>query len=146
MTETSPLSDNIENIDLETLRVRIRNLCKRISCYWKKTNRTKSILIEKYADWLSEVEYIDVTQSIEQRISQQNDNVEPSPSSSRGRPRKNFNESSKRTKRRRLAELSNLDKSAVNTLLNASASANDSLTSTKVDENKVLSLIGGSWC
>lgn len=50
----------------------------------EKTNRTKSRIIQNYAEWLSKVEYIDVKGSIEQGISQQNDNVGPSPCSSRG--------------------------------------------------------------
>lgn len=139
LTEMSLLSENIENIDMEILSDRISNLCKRFSCYWKKTYSSKSKLIEKYADWLAVMEYIDVNRNIVPRILQETDNVDSSASCSRGRPKKDFNDSSKRTKRRRLAELSNFDSSAVNTLLNTSGDA--SFSSTKIDENDVLSLI-----
>lgn len=135
----SPLSENIENIDMKILSDRICNLCKRFSCYWKKTYCSQFKLIEKYSDWLAVTEYIDVNRSIEPRILQQKDNVDSFPSCSRGRPKKDFNDCSKRTKRRRLAKLSSSDTSAVETLLNTSADADSS--STKIDECDVLSLI-----
>lgn len=137
LTETSCLADNIEYINLETLSYKIRNICKRISDLWAKTNRTRSKLIEKYLDWLNVVENIDVERT-DFRIPYHFDEVEPSTSSSRGRPKTNFDGSSKRTKRRRLADLSNQDPSLVNSLLNASDS---SLTHPKIDSSEVLSLI-----
>lgn len=69
----------------------------------------------------------------------QDDYAGPSTSSSRGRPRKDFNEASKRTKRRRLCELSTIENCLVNSLVGASES---SLPSTEIDE--VLSLIVNS--
>lgn len=84
------------------------------------------------------MENINVQRRIELRSSQRNDDTKPSTSSSRGRPKKDYHEFSKRLKRRRLAELSKLDPSAVNKLLNDS---NSSLTSVKIDAKEVLSLI-----
>lgn len=138
LTQTPILSDNIENINLETLSDRIRNLCKRISDYWLKCNRTKSKLMKKYSDWLNVVEHIDVQRSIPLHMYHQDDYAGSSTSSSRGRPRKDFNEASKRTKRRRLCELSKIDNSLVNSLVGASES---SLPSTEIDSSEVLSLI-----
>lgn len=138
LIESSCLSDNVENIDVETLRDRIKKVCKRISYYWLKMRRTKSKIIEKCSDWLNVIENIDVTRSIESRLSEKIDDVEPSTSSSRGRPKKAFGEGCKRTKRRRLIELSNIDPSLVDTVFNASDS---SLTYSKIDSNEVLSLI-----
>lgn len=137
LTETSSLSDDIENIDLETLSLKIKNICKRISHYWAKSNRTRSKFLEKYSDWLHVVENIDV-QRTELRVSQSFDEVKPSTSSSHGRPRINFDDTSKRTKRRRLASLSNQDPSLVQSLLNASDS---SISCPEIDSSEVLSLI-----
>lgn len=64
LTQTSILSDNIENINLEALSDRIRNLWKRFSDYWLKCNRTKTKLMKKYSDWLNVVEHIDEQRSI----------------------------------------------------------------------------------
>lgn len=134
LTETSCLSDDIENIDLETLSTKIKNVCKRISHYWAKSNRTRSKLLEKYSDWLNVTENIDV-ERIELRVSQHSDEVQPS--TSRGRSKLNFEEASKRTKRRRLASLSNQDPSLVRSLLDDSHSS----SFPKIDSSEVLSLI-----
>lgn len=123
-----------ENIDFQILEHKINSLCKSIANFWKKVNRSKFKILNKYSDWLSVVENVVLLRSDKQKV-----DAGDQPSHSRGRPRKDFLECSSRSKRRRLADLSNADKSTVSALLNSSSSSNFGFS--KTDTNEVLSLL-----
>lgn len=93
--------------------------------------------MNKYLDWLNEIECVELVKGNEKCILE-NAN-QPGPSCERGRPRKGFSDLSRRSKRRRLAELSQVDDSAVNALLNTSDTSNTSLR-LNINADEVLSL------
>lgn len=117
--------DEVENVDIKNLDSKILNLCKSLDRFWKIVSRSKSKFLNKYLDWLNEIECVELVKGNEKCI-QKNAN-QPGPSCERGRPRKGFSDLSRRSKRRRLAELSQVDDSAVNALLNTSDTSNTSL-------------------
>lgn len=130
--------DNVENIDISALDKRVLNLCKSIAQYWKVVKGNKVYLFNKYGDWFSANDCIELTGTDDQCTSETNLD-QPSTSSGRGRPRTKFSDLSKRSKRRRLTELSQVDGSAVSTLL-GSAKVSDTSLSTNISADEVLSL------
>lgn len=92
--------------------------------------------MQKYSDWLNEIECVELARSNRQCI--QENAIQPGPSC--GRRRKDFPKLSKRSKRRRLAELSQVDDSAVNTLLNTSDTSNTSFKRNQIRADEVLSV------
>lgn len=104
-----------ENLQTEDVENRVSFICTRLSKYWKQVQRSKTRLIAKYGDWLNERE-ICVLKSRPLREVTNSAN----PSTSQHQHRKKFEDCSKRTKRRRLADLAKVDDSAVHALLSKS--------------------------
>lgn len=127
--------DDAENIDIHNLENIINNLCKSIVRYWKKCNRDKTKLLNNNSDWFNVVERVELVRNNEQCIPTENQ----TPSHSRGRPRKPFVQCSKRSKRRRVADLSKSDDSTVSALLDVSNSSSSCMSRVSTDD--VLSLV-----
>lgn len=90
-----------------SLRKCIAYTCKKIVDFWKKCKRNHNGVRKNYAKWLMDKETILVWP------------ISPvSDSKYRGRPKLDFSECSKRSKRRRIAYLSEVDDTAVNILRN----------------------------
>lgn len=102
--------DDVESLDIEELRDRIKNVVMVISRYWKNVNRTRRDLIQKYSDWLNIIETVDLPKNKSAAAAAA---VAVTSSTKVGRPKKDYVTCSKRTQRRRLAELSQVDNSAV---------------------------------
>lgn len=119
-----------KNLDLENLHECVKNLVKRISLYWKLCKRMTSRFLEKYSPWLSQREICKLPKNNVNSFKQ--DHLKKM-----GRPKKQFLECSTRSKRRRIAKLSDVDDSAIKYLTNTS----DESTFSQADAEKVLSLV-----
>lgn len=126
---------DVENIDISNLDNKMLNLCKSLDRFWKNVSRKKTAFLARYSDWLNEIECVELAKSTEKCI--QEDENKPGPY--RGRPRKSFDVLSSRSKRRRLADLSQVDDSAVSTLLNMSGGCNTTFQPASAE--KVLSVV-----
>ncbi|XP_039233158.1 uncharacterized protein LOC120322169 [Drosophila yakuba] len=87
----------------------IPNLCKQIADYWTRYDRKESSVLKYKSDWLNQNESIpvkNISKKYQQRVQ----------SPHRGRQKLDFEESSARTKRRRIAHLAELDESAISSL------------------------------
>jgi len=124
------VKENIENngfiSDLSDLSKRIGYICQRIVTFWKNYKRKKSSVVQYESEWLNGKETIVL--SCAQKMSQSTSKI-----ADRGWPKKDFMESSKRTKRRRIAELSKSDES-IGSVLRSSNSSHPMLTEVDVDE------------
>lgn len=104
-----------ENLQVGHIENRVSAICSRVSHLWKQVQRSKVRLIAKYRDWLNETESCVLKTRVLREVTNS-----ASPSTSGHQHRKEFEDCSKRTKRRRLAELAKVDDSAVHALLNNS--------------------------
>lgn len=129
---------DIENVDTANLQDKISNLCKSLAMYWKQVNRTHSRMVTKYSDWLNETEVCVLSTAARHNYVRQDD----IPSTSGQQHRKDFMDCSKRSQRRRLAELAKADNSVINSLLDDSSRSN--ITSVEFDIDEVLSFINES--
>lgn len=117
-----------ENLNIINLNTRIKYISKKLMDYWKKEQRTKEILFQCHSEWLNTVESIELSKSQSASVGGHG-----------GRPKKDFANCSKRSQRRRLAELSKIDQTAVVVLMDTSDNSNTSVSDVNSDE--VLSLI-----
>lgn len=111
----------IENLSKKVLDY----LFKKFAEIWNKSHRIKAKVIQLNSDWLAQLENIFLSQS--------------SKSSDRGRPKLSLAECSERTKRRRIAELAELNESAADDLRWACSPPNSSILPAK--ECEVVALI-----
>lgn len=88
------------------LEERVNYCCKRISIIWCECNRTRSQVLRKHSDWLATNESFCFNCDVQRP----ENNIE------RGRPKLDFSECSRRTKRRRIAEIAEMDESAADCL------------------------------
>lgn len=125
---------NIENNgyipDLTELMKSIGYICKKIVAFWTRYDRKKSSVLQFQCDWLNQKESI-LLKCTHNKYQQM---VE---SAHRGRPKLDFAESSARTKRRRIAQLTKIDESAVSALRNEHQMQNVF----PADPNEVISLL-----
>ncbi|XP_039968727.1 uncharacterized protein LOC120780528 [Bactrocera tryoni] len=105
------IQNNVYITELSDLSKKVENICKTISTFWKKYKRKKSSVLQYQSGWLNQEESILLKRK--QCKSQQMEE-----STHRGRPQLDFADSSTRTKRRRIAQLSEIDESAVSALRN----------------------------
>ncbi|XP_054727450.1 uncharacterized protein LOC129237075 [Anastrepha obliqua] len=118
----------VNTIDLKKC---IQYICKKIVAFWIQYKRIRSLVVQYQSEWLKTKEFIVLKPT---GSAQQIDL-----SSSRGRPKMDFVESSKRTKRRRIALLQKHDESAASVL--RSSDSQSSLNATEINIEKVLSLV-----
>lgn len=125
------MKNHIENegytFDASQLEKCLNYNCKKISELWQKCKRTKLKVLQKYSDWLAQKETI----LLNPQASTSNQD--------RGRPRVRFTECSSRTKRRRIAELAEIDVSAADDLRFATLQTKPSIL--PVNVNEVISII-----
>ncbi|KAJ8713594.1 hypothetical protein PYW07_013964 [Mythimna separata] len=57
--------DEIENLDIKNLDSKILNLCKSLDRFWKIVSRSKSKCLNKYSDWLNEIECVELVKGNE---------------------------------------------------------------------------------
>lgn len=94
-----------QQLNLSEVEHRIKCVCKSLLHMWRKCGNSKTRLITKYA------EYLNTDEEFESSLPSLSETNMPSGSGVRGRPRKSFSESSDRTKKRRIAELREIDES-----------------------------------
>lgn len=94
-----------ENFKYEKLDQKIKYICKKITTSWRKNHYIKQKFLDTNIDWLQTEERIVLE-------TDKNEKVCPL-KGRRGRPRKCFEESSKRTQKRRMAEIAKKDQSFV---------------------------------
>jgi len=127
---------NIENIgyvsDMSVLTKCIGYICKKIASFWTQSKRKKASILEFQSNWLNEKETI----LMKRTPSKSQEMIE---AAKRGRPKVDFSESSKRTKRRRIAELSITNESAACDLRSCNFQSNAMCSKANIDE--VLSLL-----
>lgn len=120
-----------KKVEPEYLKRRIFYTCKKLAGMWKKACRNKSRLVNRNHVWLKGNEIVQTNEDSVKPCT----NVDKKPSLPRDRPRKSFDDCSKRSKRRRLAELAAHDTSTCNSLRNSAESG-----FSPPDSNAVLSL------
>lgn len=122
---------HIENKGFTTNLCDLKNVvtydCKKIAAYWLKYKRNKRQLLKCQSTWLEGKKTIPLS-----KVNQLATN------SNRGRPRKMFFESSNRTKRRRIAEISKSNEIVASALRSATVLPE---ASSKVNIMEVVSLI-----
>ncbi|GBP69394.1 hypothetical protein EVAR_54813_1 [Eumeta japonica] len=96
-------------------------------------------MVSKYGDWLNEIEVCVLPTCAAAGTHDTQRPAEEASTSTQHQHRKDFEDCSKRSKRRRLAELSKVDSSAINSLLDDSSRSNAASLNFNTDE--VLSLI-----
>lgn len=138
MTQIISSLDDTENIDISNLDRKILNICKSIDRFWQLVCRNKGKFLGKYSNWLEEIEIVEVVRSNKQ--SESFEEIGDKPSTSRGRPKKDFSDLSKRSKRRRLADLTQVDSNTVNSLLSTSGTSDNNLD-VNISAEEVLSVL-----
>lgn len=125
-------AENRISFKTNALKGRIAYTCNRFSVYWKNSNRTRSVMFSRHNNWLSEEDTVklDVMSTISK----------PENSLARGRPRKEFDLCSPRSKRRRISELSSVDPLACQFMYN-SHKKTDSNPLPTIDPDEVVCLI-----
>lgn len=92
-------------VELTRLENCLNYICQKKFAYWAKYKRNKSLIVKFQSEWLNTCETI-LSEPLQAKVS----------SAERGRPKIDFAESSKRTKRRRIGLLENHDESAASVL------------------------------
>lgn len=106
--------------------------------FWRISFRSLKKLKNSNSQWLEEKEIVNLNKCATDNIPAITTTA-VSTSSFIGRPKKQFTDCSKRSQRRRLAELSKVDDSAVSTLMDTS-NHSDINTGTELSPDEVLSL------
>lgn len=143
------LVTTLPNTQIETdkLDCRISYLCRKLNEYWRQASSSKSKLVAKHHEWLNMIEICElplvqtlqddeVPQTVVQTQEMCDDQVLSTTSKGK-RILKDFELCSVRTKRRRLAELSKLDDSAIKTLRKDKLRA----CTSQINIDEILSLI-----
>lgn len=135
------MMSDADNVDVSNLEKVVKYICDRLLVLWKSCSRMKSTVINKHSKWLSVKESVNLPKASSFKENTSHD-ISDQPSSSGiaaavGRPKKDFATCSKRSQRRRLAMLSQLDESAVSNLMETS----DPGTNEIIPLDAVLSLI-----
>ncbi|GBP71305.1 hypothetical protein EVAR_57689_1 [Eumeta japonica] len=133
------LLPDVENVITNNFEKRVANLCTRFAAIWKQVSRNHSRMVSKYGDWLNEIEVCVLPTCAAAGTHDTQRPAEEASTSTQHQHRKDFEDCSKRSKRRRLAELSKVDSSAINSLLDDSSRSN--AASLNFNTDKVLSLI-----
>lgn len=94
-----------ENLNFEKLDQKVKYICKKTSTSWRKNHYIRHKFLESNNDWLQTEERIVIDKDKDDKVCELK--------CRRGRPRKNFNESSKRTQKRRMAAIAKKDQSFV---------------------------------
>lgn len=126
----------IENIgfvpEMSGLTKCVGYICKKIAAFWIQYKRKQANVLQYKSDWLKATESISIERT-ERRPQKTGERAK------RGRPKGDFLDSSKRTKRRRIAALSKCDESTASALRSSNNQKKRMCTKAVVDE--VLALL-----